>query len=70
MPNTYLLSVGASGALMGLLGAALAEAFMTWSVTDPRTRNVNVFQISLAIVITMIFSSSAYIDASAHFGYS
>jgi len=62
------ISVGASGALMGLLGGALAECIMTWDKSDPRTRKVMLFQILLAIGITMIFSSSQYIDASAHFG--
>jgi len=62
------ISVGASGAIMGLMGAYLSEIFLTWHKTDPRFRRLNLFQTLFVIAITMLISISPYIDAGAHFG--
>eukprot|EP01114_Cavostelium_apophysatum_P017521 TRINITY_DN5226_c0_g1_i1.p1 TRINITY_DN5226_c0_g1~~TRINITY_DN5226_c0_g1_i1.p1 ORF type:complete len:330 (-),score=52.92 TRINITY_DN5226_c0_g1_i1:15-1004(-) len=62
------LSVGASGAIMGLMGGYLAEIIMTWHKTDPRLRQTSLIQLVFVIVITMVISASPYIDAGAHFG--
>jgi membrane associated rhomboid family serine protease len=66
-PNT--ISVGASGALFGLLGGSLADLVTHWSAIDPSTRRMQLFQQILTIVIWMMISFGVkYIDGWAHFG--
>lgn len=62
------IGVGASGAIMGLMGAFLSEIIMTWKKSDPRIRKMMLFQVILVISITMLFSISQYVDGAAHFG--
>lgn len=77
------LSVGASGAIMGLmgrrerersvlmnggLGALLSETILTWHKTDPNVRKIMLFQLIFAIVVTFMFSFWKYVDFGAHFG--
>jgi len=66
--NTYSVSVGASGALMGLLGGWVAETIMSWSKTDPMVRKLTLFQALLWITVTMLFGFSQFVDSAAHFG--
>lgn len=66
LPNT--ISVGASGAIMGLIGCFLGEILMTWMKTDQRTRRLNLIQVSLIIIIIMLISFAPFIDIAAHFG--
>ena len=56
------------GALLGLMGGYLSEILLTWHKSDPRMRKINLIQAVVIVVITMLFSASKYIDASAHFG--
>ncbi len=66
-PNT--ISVGASGALFGLLGASLADLVTHWSSIDPAARRMQLFQQLLTIVIWMMVSFGVkYIDGWAHLG--
>jgi len=62
------IGVGASGAIMGLMGGYLSEIIMTWHKTEPTVRKTNLFQAIIVIVITMLISISPYVDAGAHFG--
>eukprot|EP01116_Phalansterium_solitarium_P004387 TRINITY_DN15396_c0_g1_i1.p2 TRINITY_DN15396_c0_g1~~TRINITY_DN15396_c0_g1_i1.p2 ORF type:complete len:334 (-),score=104.39 TRINITY_DN15396_c0_g1_i1:317-1318(-) len=62
------LSVGSSGAIMGVMGALLIESLMSWHKTDPNQRRVNLFSLVLTIVVIMLLGASRYIDAAGHFG--
>jgi membrane associated rhomboid family serine protease len=63
------VSVGASGALFGLLGASLADLTMHWTTQDPTARRMQLVQQVLFIVIWMAVSfGSKYIDGWAHLG--
>eukprot|EP01113_Clastostelium_recurvatum_P036616 TRINITY_DN5253_c0_g1_i2.p1 TRINITY_DN5253_c0_g1~~TRINITY_DN5253_c0_g1_i2.p1 ORF type:complete len:335 (-),score=49.50 TRINITY_DN5253_c0_g1_i2:80-994(-) len=60
------VSVGASGAIMGLMGTYSAELLWAGHQMDPRQRRVAMGSAVLFIVVTMLFSFSPYIDWSAH----
>jgi len=64
----HSISVGASGAIMGLMGANVAEVLWNSEKYDPRQRKFTLGQLLFIIVITMIFSSAPFIDWSAHLG--
>jgi len=64
----YSLSVGASGAIMGLLGGNLAEVLWNSGKYDATQRKITLGSLIFIIVITMIFSSAPFIDWSAHLG--
>ncbi len=68
LTSPLAISVGASGAIMGLMGAFLSDIIMTWHKSDPVQRKMNLFQTIFVIVITMIFSATPFVDAGAHFG--
>jgi len=62
-------SVGASGAISGLLGAHLVLILLTWNKTNPTLRASNLTQIIfwvLLLILTPI--GSRYIDFWGHFG--
>lgn len=67
-PNT--ISVGASGALFGVLGAGLADLAFHWSaIPDPSFRRMQLIQQVMFIIIWMMISfGSKYIDGWAHLG--
>jgi membrane associated rhomboid family serine protease len=67
------ISVGASGAIMGLMGANLAHILFSKSLYNTRANGIREWRLELAsivfvIVITMVFSAAPFIDAAAHFG--
>lgn len=62
------LSVGASGAILGIVGARLGQLICSWSSQHPQMRCMNLFQILLFIGLTMIFSVNKYIDFGGHLG--
>jgi len=64
----HSISVGASGAIMGLLGANLAEVIVRANKYDAMQRKVSIGSLVFIIVITMIFSTAPFIDWSAHLG--
>jgi len=65
-PNT--VSVGASGALMGMLGAFFAQVILTWNKTDPAERRLNLIQAIFWIFVTFVFGFSKFVDTAAHAG--
>jgi len=66
-PNT--ISVGASGALFGLLGASLADTLTHWATLDPQMRKMQLIQQIVLIVVWMFISFGVkYIDGWAHLG--
>jgi membrane associated rhomboid family serine protease len=75
------VGVGASGAIMGLMGGYLgycihvyivlsvcSEVLMTWDRTDPNLRKLNLIQIVVVVAITLAISFSPYVDMGAHLG--
>lgn len=61
--------VGASGALLGLIGAWMAYMICTWADQDPRVRKFMLGQLIFTTVITfMIGLGSDLIDDAAHLG--
>ena len=66
-PNS--ISVGASGALFGLLGGSLADLLVHWTSLDPQVRKMQLIQQIVMIVIWMFISFGIqYIDGWAHLG--
>lgn len=66
--NPGSISVGASGALMGMMGGYLAETILTWQKTDPNQRKMALTQSLIWVGITLLFGFSTYVDNAAHFG--
>ncbi|KAL6070212.1 Rho1-Guanine Exchange Factor-like protein [Balamuthia mandrillaris] len=62
------ISVGASTALMGLLGGNLTKIVLEWHNLDPRIRKTNLIMAILPIVVIMLISAVSIIDAAGHFG--
>ncbi|KAL3677762.1 hypothetical protein R1sor_020718 [Riccia sorocarpa] len=60
------ISVGASGALMGLLGATVAEIIINWSSTGNRNRSIAT--LVLAVTLTISFGLMPHVDNFAHIG--
>lgn len=67
--NADALSVGASGAIFGLLGALAARIFVARKVLGPEATKMQFGQIGSMIVINLIFGFTApNIDNAAHIG--
>jgi membrane associated rhomboid family serine protease len=66
--QTSSVSVGASGAIMGIMGANLAEVLVRVNKYDVLQRRVSIGSLVFIIVITMLFSMAPFIDWSAHVG--
>jgi len=64
----YKVSVGASGAIMGIMGAQLAQVLWNGDTIPPAQRKLSIGSILFFIIITMLFSISPNIDWSAHLG--
>merc|ERR1711871_790582 len=66
-----ILSVGASGAICGVIGAGLVYIVMTWHQTLPqdiRERNYHAGTLAANIVMTSILSLAPMADFAAHLG--
>lgn len=63
-----LVSVGASSALMALMGAHLSETVCKWHSTNPLERKVTLVQVIAWIVLTLALSALPFVDAGAHIG--
>lgn len=69
LPHT--VSVGASSALLGIMGAQLIDLLAKWSTTDPSARRFNLIQSLFVIVLLVAFAAifkGAYVDWAAHLG--
>lgn len=64
--NRHLISVGASGALFGLLGATLAELVTNWSIYTRRCTAL--FSLLFIVAINLAFGLMPYVDNFAHLG--
>lgn len=62
------VSVGASGASMGLVGARLAEAFMNWDASSPQQRTRSIVSASLFFVCSIIYGLLPLMDNFMHLG--
>eukprot|EP01111_Echinosteliopsis_oligospora_P004882 TRINITY_DN1799_c0_g1_i1.p1 TRINITY_DN1799_c0_g1~~TRINITY_DN1799_c0_g1_i1.p1 ORF type:complete len:335 (-),score=61.31 TRINITY_DN1799_c0_g1_i1:27-1031(-) len=62
------ISVGASGAILGLQGANLAQIIWYSAHIDERQRRSSLIQCVMVIVMTMLFSTVPFIDWSGHLG--
>eukprot|EP01112_Ceratiomyxa_fruticulosa_P014006 TRINITY_DN3983_c0_g1_i2.p1 TRINITY_DN3983_c0_g1~~TRINITY_DN3983_c0_g1_i2.p1 ORF type:complete len:346 (-),score=57.34 TRINITY_DN3983_c0_g1_i2:88-1125(-) len=62
----WSISVGASGAIMGIMGAHFAELLWAGDRMNPQQRKISMGSAILFIVITMLFSFSKFIDWAAH----
>ncbi|KAL2622612.1 hypothetical protein R1flu_002817 [Riccia fluitans] len=60
------ISAGASGALMGLLGATVAEILINWSTCGHRNRSIAT--LVLAITLTFSIGLMPHVDNFAHIG--
>eukprot|EP00742_Colponemidia_sp_Colp-10_P003528 GILJ01003756.1.p1 GENE.GILJ01003756.1~~GILJ01003756.1.p1 ORF type:complete len:348 (+),score=36.81 GILJ01003756.1:119-1045(+) len=66
--NPTSVGVGASGALLGWIGAQIAMMICTWGTTDRNTRNTNLFSMLFFLVIMLFLGSGSYVDNYAHLG--
>lgn len=66
-PKTAV-SVGASSALMAMLGAYTADVLLNWSRTPPMARRAQLAQCIVWIVLVMLISLLPFVDAGAHLG--
>jgi membrane associated rhomboid family serine protease len=66
LPNN--ISVGASGAIMGLIGAKIANIICRWYKIPPQHRIVQVISVAITVAIVMLWGFSEYIDWASHLG--
>jgi len=62
------ISVGASGAIMGLIGAKVSNIILRWRKIPPQAKLMQCINVGFIIVITLLWSFSDYIDWSGHVG--
>jgi len=62
------IGVGSSGAIMGLMGGYLSEIILLWGKTDNTTRKIQLTQVTIVIIFTLVLSTVPFIDFGAHFG--
>lgn len=66
------LSVGASGAICGIIGAGLTFTLMTWTQKqlpgDLVDRNFQLSTLAMTVVITLLLSGVPMVDFAAHIG--
>ncbi|KAL0490303.1 rhomboid-like protease [Acrasis kona] len=62
------ISVGASGAIMGLIGAKLSSLVCRWNKISPSDRAAQIVSVLFTILIVMLWSFSRYIDWASHLG--
>ncbi len=65
--NIYVVGVGASGAIMALVGLNVAHLEITWTTTDPHRRKQEATQLLVFIVVIIIIGTMPSVDNSAHF---
>lgn len=65
--NVYVVGVGASGAIMALVGLNVAHLGITWTTTDPHRRKQEATQLLVFIVVIIIIGTMPSVDNSAHF---
>jgi membrane associated rhomboid family serine protease len=62
------VSVGASGAIMGLMGAFIAELAITWTTLNPSYRKQMAIQVAIWLVVIFLFGFSGSVDNAGHLG--
>jgi len=64
------ISVGASTALMGVLGAYCVDLIFKWKKTDPSVRRATLYPTLLMVGFILLFSffGSTFIDGAGHLG--
>jgi membrane associated rhomboid family serine protease len=62
------ISVGASGAIMGMIGAKVGNIACRWYKIPPQHRIVQCVSIVIVIAIVMLWGFSSYIDWASHLG--
>lgn len=66
-PNA--ISVGASGALCGIIGARISDVALRWKKMNQQTRISNGISIAILVFFTMMMSfTSSYVDWASHLG--
>eukprot|EP00164_Ancoracysta_twista_P002906 GFYU01003869.1.p1 GENE.GFYU01003869.1~~GFYU01003869.1.p1 ORF type:complete len:317 (+),score=55.83 GFYU01003869.1:198-1148(+) len=66
--TTDAISVGASSAVLGLMGGALARTICTWEKTDSLQRRLMLSQLLAMIVVIFLIGFIGMIDNAAHGG--
>ncbi|GER45717.1 RHOMBOID-like 1 [Striga asiatica] len=66
MSSLFVLSVGASGALFGMLGAMLSELLINWTIYENKFESL--LSLILIIVINMAVGILPHVDNFAHLG--
>jgi len=62
------VSVGASSAILALMGCHTVEILIKWNEINPLERKSTLAQMLFFIVLTLLFSALPFVDAGAHIG--
>lgn len=62
------VSVGASGALMGIFGTKISYVICKWNMFDPREKLFQLLNAGMVIMLTMFFSFNPNVDWAGHLG--
>ncbi|KAF0972278.1 hypothetical protein FDP41_009181 [Naegleria fowleri] len=62
------ISVGASGAIMGLIGAKVSNIIVRWTRIPTQQKVMQCINVGIIIFITLLWSFSDYIDWAGHIG--